>query len=104
VVAEFSEKVFVMYAGYTVEAGRSEEVFSNPLHPYTKGLIECSPALCGGKKRKLPFIPGSVPEPSESPEGCPFHPRCPVSKEVCRKEMPPALFANGRMVRCFLIG
>ncbi|TCK03329.1 ABC transporter ATP-binding protein [Phorcysia thermohydrogeniphila] len=103
VVWEFAEEVFVMYAGYTVEAGRTEELFKNPLHPYTKGLIECSPRLKGGKKRKLPYIPGSVPEPSEVQKGCPFYPRCPIAKDICEKEIPPAVKADGRVVRCFLI-
>jgi len=57
VVAEFSQRVFVMYAGYAVESGRTEEIFEKPLHPYTKGLIECSPVLKGGEKRKLFSIP-----------------------------------------------
>jgi oligopeptide/dipeptide ABC transporter ATP-binding protein len=103
VVSEFSEEVFVMYAGYTVEAGRTEEVFNSPLHPYTKALIECAPKLGGGKKRKLPFIPGSISDSLSVKKGCPFYPRCPFAKEICKKEMPPAHKADGRMVRCFLI-
>ena len=102
VVSEFSEEVFVMYAGYTVEAGRTEDVLLNPLHPYTKALIECAPRL-GVKKGKLPAIPGSISDSLKVKEGCPFYPRCPVAKEVCKKEMPPAYEADGRVVRCFLI-
>ncbi|WP_163327837.1 ABC transporter ATP-binding protein [Desulfurobacterium thermolithotrophum] len=102
IVAEFSQKVFVMYAGYTVEAGKTEDIFKSPLHPYTKGLIECSPILNGGKKRKLFYIPGNIPEPSEKIIGCPFHPRCPEAKEICKRNIPPILEINGRKVRCFL--
>ncbi len=101
VVAEFSEKLFVMYAGYTVEAGRTEEVLRNPVHPYTKGLIECFPKLDGGVKRKLKSIPGRVPEPGEIETGCPFYPRCPFAKPVCREEMPPIVEEGGRWFRCF---
>ena len=102
VVAEFSQRVFVMYAGYTVESGRTAEIFEKPLHPYTKGLIECSPVLKGGEKRKLFSIPGNIPEPSEKIAGCPFHPRCPEVKELCKKEVPPTVEVEGRRVRCFL--
>jgi len=102
VVAAFSQRVFVMYAGYTVESGRTEEIFETPLHPYTKGLIECSPVLNGGEKRKLFSIPGNIPEPSEKIVGCPFHPRCPKVKEICKREVPPTVKVEGRKVRCFL--
>lgn len=102
VVAEFSQRVFVMYAGYTVESGRTEEIFETPLHPYTKGLIECSPVLNGGEKRKLFSISGNIPEPSEKIVGCPFHPRCPEVKEICKREVPPTVRVEDRKVRCFL--
>ena len=101
VVEEFAERIFVMYAGYTVEEGDTEEILKAPLHPYTEGLIKSSPKLTGKPKRKLPAIPGSVPEPSERPEGCPFHPRCRKAKEVCRREVPPTVEVEGRKVRCF---
>ena len=101
VVDEFAERVFVMYSGFTVEEGRKEDVLRNPLHPYTEGLIKSSPGLAGRPKRKLPAIPGSVPEPSERPKGCPFHPRCRKAGEICRKEIPPITAVEGRFVRCF---
>ncbi|SMP08849.1 peptide/nickel transport system ATP-binding protein/oligopeptide transport system ATP-binding protein [Desulfurobacterium pacificum] len=102
VVAEFAKKIYVMYAGYTVEHGTVEEVFSNPLHPYTEGLLKCSPTLSGKPKRKLPSIPGSIPQPNEKISGCPFHPRCPIKKEICEREFPPAKWKNGRFVLCHL--
>jgi oligopeptide/dipeptide ABC transporter ATP-binding protein len=102
VVSEFSEEVFVMYAGYTVEAGKTKDVLFNPLHPYTRALVECAPKL-GGKKGKLPTIPGSISDSLKVREGCPFYPRCRFAKEVCKKEMPPTRKVDGRMVRCFLI-
>ncbi len=101
VVEEFAERVFVMYSGFTVESGSKEEIFRKPLHPYTEGLIASSPKLTGIAKRRLPAIPGNVPEPSNRPEGCPFHPRCPKVKEVCRRELPPAVKIENRTVRCF---
>jgi len=101
IVEEFAERVFVVYSGFTVESGSREDIFFNPLHPYTEGLIASSPKLTGKPKRKLPAIPGNVPEPSERPKGCPFHPRCKKVKEICRVEVPPTVEVEGRKVRCF---
>ncbi len=102
VVAEFAEKLYVMYAGYTIEHGTVEEVFSTPLHPYTEGLLKCSPTLSSKPKRKLPSIPGSIPQPNEKINGCPFHPRCPIKEEICEREFPPAKWKNKRFVLCHL--
>ena len=102
VVAEFSEKVFVMYAGYTVECGKTEDVLKEPLHPYTQGLLKCSLTSLGEKKKKLFSIPGTIPEPFQKIEGCPFHPRCEKVKGICKKEMPPTKKVGDRKVRCFL--
>ncbi|ADU96517.1 oligopeptide/dipeptide ABC transporter, ATPase subunit [Thermovibrio ammonificans HB-1] len=101
VVKEVAQKVFVMYAGYTVEWGRTSEVLGSPLHPYTEGLINCTPELKCSGKGKLRAIPGSVPDPSQRPSGCPFHSRCYKAKEVCKKKTPPVREVNGRGVRCF---
>ncbi len=101
VVEEFAERVFVMYSGFTVEEGAREDVLKTPLHPYTEGLIRSSPGLTGKSKRKLLAIPGSVPEPSERPRGCPFHPRCRKAEEICRREIPPVTAVGNRQVRCF---
>ncbi len=102
VVSEFADTIYVMYAGYTVEWGKKEEVISSPLHPYTKALIECSPILNGGVKRRLPFIPGNIPQPSEKIKGCPFHPRCPMTDKRCKEKPPPLIIEGERGVRCFL--
>ena len=101
IVEEFSQESFVIYAGYTVESGKTEELFKSPKHPYTKGLLECSPKITGRGKRKLRAIPGSVPEPSERIKGCPFHPRCPRAREVCRREVPPLVTEGDGKFRCF---
>ena len=102
IVSEISDRVYVMYSGYIVEEGKTEEIFSNPLHPYTEGLIKCSPKLDAGKKRHLFYIPGNIPEPTETVEGCPFHPRCEKAMDICRKRLPEIKPLNGRNVRCFL--
>ena len=102
VVEEFSDKTFVIYSGFTVEEGETREIFRAPLHPYTKGLIESSPKLGKVKnKGELPSIPGNVPEPTNRPPGCPFHPRCKFSEEICKKKVPPIKTFKNRKVRCF---
>lgn len=75
IVAERADKVAVMYASRIVEMSESKELFQNPLHPYTNGLLESLPRL-GDQKERLSAIPGSVPNPLEFPSGCKFHPRC----------------------------
>jgi len=87
-VAEVCNRVAVMYAGKIVELGPVREVFRNPAHPYTRGLMKCLPI---GTKRKeqLYIIPGQPPNLVEPPPGCRFHPRCPHAIEKCKKEEPP---------------
>jgi oligopeptide/dipeptide ABC transporter ATP-binding protein len=70
-----------MYAGRIVEHARTKDLLSNPLHPYTQGLIRCMPRL-SDDKRELEAIPGSVPHPTRFPPGCRFHPRCHRSMEL----------------------
>jgi len=102
VVAEMAERVIVMYAGRFVEEGGVEEIFDNPLHPYTAGLLNSIPRLDGSAQR-LNVIPGTVPNPWALPVGCKFHPRCSQCMQRCREEEPP-LFDLGpeRKVRCWL--
>ncbi|MEX0776023.1 MAG: ABC transporter ATP-binding protein [Phycisphaeraceae bacterium] len=92
VVAENADVVAVMYAGRVVEYGLVHDVFKNPLHPYTRGLFNSMPAL-GGAHLRLLAIPGNVPDPSQFPTGCPFHPRCPSMQgdPQCANEDPPLL-------------
>ena len=75
VVAENADVVAVMYAGRVVEYGSVNDVFADPLHPYTRGLFASMPVL-GEPKHRLVAIPGNVPNPADLPPGCPFHPRC----------------------------
>jgi len=87
VIAETSDEVVVMYMGKVVEYAPVHEIFHDPKHPYTQGLMESIPALTKKKERLKP-IKGVVPDPYNVPKGCPFQTRCPHVMEVC-KEMPP---------------
>ncbi len=100
VVAEVCEKVAVMYAGSIVEISSTKELFENPLHPYTIGLMESIPRPDRGKQRLL-TIPGAVPDLINSPSGCKFHPRCPYAVAECRIDLPRLEKVDGdRYVRC----
>jgi len=101
VVAEFCDTIAVMYAGRMMEKGVTEEVISNPMHPYTRGLLACLPRLTS--KNKIHPIPGVVPDLINLPPGCPFHPRCDVSVPECAEMGSIALKqVSGRLVRCLL--
>lgn len=101
VVAEVCEKVIVMYAGQVVEQGPSQEIFTNPLHPYTELLLKSIPQI-GGTREKLYSIPGHVPSPHAMPDGCRFHARCPYAFDRCSKEEPVLLDqGSGRRVSCW---
>ena len=100
VVREFAERVYVMYAGTVVEAADTATIFKNPLHPYTRALIEAVPRLSGGT---LPRgIDGNVPDYIEPPSGCRFHPRCPHAREVCRDPVAMRPVGDGHRVACVL--
>lgn len=86
-VSEICHKIAVMYAGKIVESGDILDVFKDPKHPYTKGLISAFPSIIGVKK-ELKSIPGSPPDLLNPPSGCRFHPRCPYALEVCKKVEP----------------
>lgn len=93
-VSQVCERVCVMYAGRIVEEGSVEQLFSEPRHPYTRGLFDAIPRLDGGRERLIP-IPGTVPNPKHLPEGCSFSPRCPRAVESCRSERPPLVSLDG---------
>ena len=101
VVSEMTHRVAVMYCGRVVEEGPTRELVHNPFHPYTKGLLESIPRLSGERSRRLPQIPGMVPNLFDLPPGCSFAPRCGYATELCRKEAPRMrTVAPGRMVSC----
>ena len=87
IIAETCDRVYVMYAGRIVEQASVVELFRNPLHPYTTGLMSSSPRL-GQSKKRLPMIPGMVPSPSQRGTGCYFTDRCSKASEYCRHNTP----------------
>ncbi len=102
VIAEMADYVVVMYSGKIVENTDVHQLFKEPLHPYTAGLIKSKPIL-EEEKETLEYIPGSVPNPSEMPSGCAFHPRCSEVMDICRREMPDLLEPKPQhLVRCWL--
>jgi peptide/nickel transport system ATP-binding protein len=105
VVAEMAQRVVVMYAGKVVEEATVEQLFENPLHPYTQGLIRSIPRLnrAGAQKVKLSAIPGSIPSLLKPPEGCRFAPRCQFATDVCRSVVPALRErAEGHKAACVL--
>lgn len=107
VVAQMADDVIVMYSGKVVESAEVKELYGNPKHPYTQGLLESIPDLKSEKKR-LNSIEGVVPNPMELPKGCYFAPRCKFAMDKCWQEEPGVYFIdkekNGEMhqVKCFL--
>ena len=105
VVAHMADRVAVMYAGKIVEEAATPDLFTAPLHPYTAALLSAVPQISfSAHDRQKPIQPlsGAVPDLSNLPSGCAFHPRCPVRMEECHHQMPPNFFpAENRMVRCF---
>ncbi len=103
VVAETVDRVVVMYGGKVMETGPVEAIFETPLHPYTKALLNSMPGQVAGKRR-LVEISGSSPNPSHPPDGCPFHPRCPIASIECRQTAPPLRpLGEGRLVACLKV-
>ena len=86
-VAEIADRVAVMYAGKIIEVGTAGEIYHNPLHPYTYGLINCVPNIRLDQKQ-LVTMPGNPPDLVDPPKGCRFSPRCPKVMEICRKKEP----------------
>lgn len=101
VVSEVTQRIAVLYAGKVVELGAADQLIKNPQHPYTKGLIQALPQMAGGKRR-LNQIPGMMPSLLNMPKGCPFEPRCTVSCERCKTEIPTLHeLENGAQAACF---
>ncbi|MBP3041152.1 ABC transporter ATP-binding protein, partial [Bacillaceae bacterium Marseille-Q3522] len=102
VVSEVADRVVVLYCGQVVEEAQVDDLFEDPKHPYTVGLMGSIPSLEGDEDR-LNSIVGNVPAPEHFPKGCRFAPRCPHAFERCMKEAPELMtLKGGRKVRCFL--
>jgi len=103
VVAEVADSVVVMYAGEVVEYADVQNLYANPLHPYTQLLLKSVPNIKIGDM-ELRYIPGSLPDLKNIPRGCRFKDRCPYKKDICDKEEPPIFNVDNREVRCWLYG
>ena len=105
VVAGTADRVAVMYAGRIVEEGTTAEVFANPLHPYTRGLLASLPRIDTPPRGRLEAIPGLPPDLGHLPPGCPFHPRCGLVSDRCRQERPPVVAVSPtHRAECFEAG
>ncbi len=101
VVAGMAQRVIVMYAGYIIEEAFVKELYSNPTHPYTHGLLNSLPRLDVSKERRLTDIPGLPPLLLEQPIGCPFKPRCPYAFEKCEANPPLVEIGVNHKVACW---
>jgi oligopeptide/dipeptide ABC transporter ATP-binding protein len=100
VVSQVADRVAVMYAGEIVEEAPASEIFSDPRHPYTQGLLSSIPSAAGDRKH-LYTIPGRVPDPRALPPACLFAPRCPYALSRCWHEHPELEPVDGRLLRCW---
>jgi peptide/nickel transport system ATP-binding protein len=101
--ANVADRIGIMYAGKIVEEAPTEEIFSEPKHPYTQFLINSLPKF--GDKSVRDSVPGSPPSLADLPTGCPFHPRCPHVKDICRQQMPDFTQVDeNHRVACWLVG
>jgi peptide/nickel transport system ATP-binding protein len=105
VVEHVSDRVAVMYLGRVVEIARSKDVYTNPLHPYTKALLSAVPRIGRhAQDGKRAVLTGDVPSPIAPPPGCPFHPRCPIAEDRCKRDVPQlSEKAAGHSAACHLV-
>jgi len=104
VVKEIADRISVIYAGKIVESATKQQLFDDPLHPYTQLLLLSIPDAAKRGER-LRAIPGTVPDAERIPSGCSFHPRCPLAEDECQAGIPPDIdYGDGHQAACFLIG
>ena len=104
VVAELCDRVVVLYGGLVMEEASIFDIFEHPSHPYTLGLLASIPALHQDKNKRLLPIPGSPPDMTKPPVGCPFAPRCPYARVICGSELPQMTeVSDGHHSRCWLL-
>jgi peptide/nickel transport system ATP-binding protein len=100
--ANVADRIGIMYAGKLIEEGPTEQIFAQPVHPYTQFLINSLPKF--GDKSMRDSVPGSPPSLVELPKGCPFHPRCPHTKAICKEQMPDfSQVSENHKVACWLV-
>jgi oligopeptide/dipeptide ABC transporter ATP-binding protein len=103
VVRHISDRIGVMYLGRIAELGNSDELYDNPLHPYTKALLSAVPIANPTIKRERIILQGDVPSPANPPSGCTFHPRCPYVMDICKSARPELReVGSGHQVACHL--
>lgn len=102
VVSQMADTVVVMYAGRIVEEAPVQELFTQPLHPYTVGLMHAAPTRESMRTKRLPTIKGTVPSPENMPMGCPFSPRCPEALPLCTTTPPPLSQDGAHKIYCWL--
>lgn len=104
VVRYISDRVCVMFLGKVCETGRTEDIFTNPLHPYTKFLIDAVPKPDPFlRKENRQLLQGEIPSPVNPPAGCRFNTRCPYAKDICREKEPEMKIADNRQVACHMV-
>jgi oligopeptide/dipeptide ABC transporter ATP-binding protein len=103
-VGHFADRLAVMYLGRIVEIGPTAEVLKNPQHPYTRALLSVVPMPNPKLRRKMVILSGETPNPINLPEGCRFHPRCPMVAEGCKLSDPPFVtFGNSHQAACLRV-
>lgn len=103
VVRHIADEVLVMYLGRVVEHGTKEQIFSNPLHPYTRALLSATPSTEAHERKERIRLSGELPSPLNPPMGCAFHPRCPLVAARCAQDRPELTDRAGRQVACHLV-
>lgn len=103
VIKYLSDRIAIMYLGEVVEIGRTEEIFKNPKHPYTKALLSSVPELNPQDEKERIHLQGELPSPENLPTGCKFHTRCPYVMEICKTSSPQIkYFSDTHNCKCFL--
>ena len=103
VIRYISDKIAIMYLGEIVEIGKTDEIFTNPKHPYTKALLSSAPELNPDTEKEKIQLQGELPSPENLPSGCKFHTRCPFVMDKCKTEIPSVVkFSETHICNCFL--